>query len=164
MSSDDETPSLSEKEKLTNEGCSQSMHSSTSSGLRQRFRITSRQSTSKEGSLAVEFLENLQKINDGIFTQDSTEIESGVDVLADMNISNFEVDDENVLNINEIAGSEIRSSELCGRDENRVTFGPVGFVDLRVPQKKPTLLDTIYRYCKQMSISPLMFKRERLCV
>ncbi|GJQ83917.1 hypothetical protein Trydic_g19855 [Trypoxylus dichotomus] len=145
MSSDeDETPSLSEEEKQQQQqqlrkatrddqdANSERQHTSSGASLvRRRFRVTGtdRLSSSpvKEGSLASEFLESIQKVND------DEPIESGVDALsADLNVSNFSVDSENVLNVHQVTGTDIRNAEF-GADSRDLglVFSPLGFVDLR---------------------------------
>ncbi|KAK9752721.1 hypothetical protein QE152_g4042 [Popillia japonica] len=156
MSSDDDTPSLSEEDKQQHQQQPNRMesqpftvnskditYSSSNTNVRQRFRVTSQKSSSplKEGSFSSEFLENIQKIGkcpsatrrtDVI--NDEEAIESGVDALADLNISNFRIDSDNVLNIDEVSGTDIRNAEF-GRDgfydDLETVYAPSGFVDLR---------------------------------
>lgn len=138
MSSDDETPSLSEEDKRNQEGQSGPERSS-SDGIRQRFRLSGKESELKEGSLRTDFLENIQKMSEAL----EEDIESGVDVLAD--VSNFEVDKENVLNINEVTGADIREAEFSSRDELRTVFSPRGFVDLRREDSEFTFVGLLYK-------------------
>ncbi|KRT81306.1 hypothetical protein AMK59_5952, partial [Oryctes borbonicus] len=135
-SDDDETPSLSEEEKQQQQANRHDYDTKNTQqqqrSVRRRFRVTGGDHKSsspvKEGSLAGAFLENIQKVND-----DDDAIESGVDALsADLHVSNFSVDSENVLNVHQVTGSDIRNAEFGLDDRDlEMVFSPIGYVDLR---------------------------------
>ncbi|KAI4456263.1 tex2 protein-related [Holotrichia oblita] len=150
---DDDTPSLSEEDKQQHAnkketqqftGSKDGTATASNTSVRQRFRLNSYKSATplKEGSFGGEFLQNMQKISEGQpaavpededLADDESAIESGVDALAEINISNFRMDSDNVLNIDEVRGTDIRNAE----------FGQDGYYDDLETVNKPVWLTVL---------------------
>jgi hypothetical protein len=149
MSSDDDTPSI-EKDKKT-EDRAKHMTIATSGGLRQRFRLLRPKSSIREGTISKKSLAGLYNINTDKIEQalpEESEIESAVDALEDTNLQvehgvndrvikgisdqfdNIKVDDDNVVNVKEVSGSEVKTISWSTKIPKTV-YAPVGFVDLR---------------------------------
>lgn len=130
---------------------------SPSSGLRRRFRLFRQKKKAKEGTVTTADLQDIYSVTSGVQhpTSDTSStsymgaIESGVDVLdteshfrdsstednkilddISEQIANIEVDEERVLNMKELTGSEARE-KFYGEDTSVTVFAPVGFVDMR---------------------------------
>ncbi|EFA08264.1 testis-expressed protein 2 isoform X2 [Tribolium castaneum] len=125
-SDDDDTPSI-EKDRNV--------------GLRQRFRLLKSKS-SKEGTISKKSLASIYSINSDKIEQalpEENDIESAVDALEEIganfkilkeieqDFDNIKIDDENVVNIKEVSGEEIREIQ----SKPQTVYAPVGFVDLR---------------------------------
>ncbi|XP_022917280.2 testis-expressed protein 2 isoform X1 [Onthophagus taurus] len=149
MSSDDDddnTRSLSEEQdKLEKDSSQKNQNQTKSTGIKQRYKvINSNTLKEKEGVVNLEFVEAIQKI-----TEEDEEVESGIDVLADLNVSNFNLDkEENVLNINQITGDEIRAEIVNEKNVYKcnTVFSPIGFVDLRPKPVDFTWKDYLKQY------------------
>ncbi|KAJ8942024.1 hypothetical protein NQ318_002778 [Aromia moschata] len=161
MSSDDDTPSI---EKDKKEEKQPPTPPPSSGGLSHRFRMFKQKSLVKEGTVKIKDLSKLYNINtekvDQELPEDSEDVESAVDALEEpslkaeptesakktvsmeevlrlvgQKIDNIQPDSENVINVKEVSGVEMRSSFFEGGDTKTV-FAPTGFVDLRpVPVK-----------------------------
>ncbi|XP_063917342.1 testis-expressed protein 2 isoform X3 [Zophobas morio] len=148
MSSDDDTPSI-EKDKKTED---RAKLAASGGGLRQRFRLL-KKTANKEGTVTRRNLTSLYNINTDKIEQalpEETEIESAVDALEDANLQttaedkvltalehdydNIKLDAENVINIKEVSGSEVREVHWASKTPKTV-FAPVGYVDFRVKPK-----------------------------
>lgn len=123
MSSDDETPSLSEKE--SKPSTSQNTSASEKGKEKRRIRINSVRQVVDLSS------EDLEQIHD-ITTDGDEDIEDGVDVLISGVVEGIEnVNSTNDgLNVDVVHGSELRDTFFSTSDD-RTVFAPQGFVDLR---------------------------------
>ncbi|XP_056641762.1 testis-expressed protein 2 isoform X3 [Diorhabda sublineata] len=153
MSSDEDTPSL-EKDKKD-----EKFLSVTPSSFKHKFRFF-RKNNKEEGTIKTNDLSKIYNINtenkEQTLPEDSEGVESAVDALEETDlktqtpvkisdeeivrtvthkIDNFEVDSENVINIREVTGSEIRERFFDCKDEEKTVFAPTGFVDLRPKAK-----------------------------
>lgn len=145
MSSDDETPSI-EKDKKTDE----KSKIPQSGGLRQRFRLLKPKSQIREGSISKKSLASLYNINTEKIEQalaEENEIENAVDALEETTLQqeiasgkilkeieqqfdNIKIDNDNVVNIKEVNGNEVRAIHWASKTPKTV-FAPIGFVDFR---------------------------------
>ncbi|XP_044252894.1 testis-expressed protein 2 isoform X2 [Tribolium madens] len=123
-SDDDDTPSI-EKDRNV--------------GLRQRFRLLkSKTGGAREGTISRKNLASIYSINNDKIEQalpEENDIESAVDALEEIganfkilkeiehDFDNIKIDEENVVNIKEVSGDEMK--------EKSIVYAPVGFVDLR---------------------------------
>ncbi|XP_065158108.1 testis-expressed protein 2 isoform X1 [Atheta coriaria] len=144
MSSDDEgTTSLSDKkdDKDNNAGGSKS-NSKHGSKQKRNITVVNKDGKKETKTTTVGFLDDLQKINMGIEI-DQSDVESGVDVLAQ--IDNIDVDIDQI-NITQISGEDIRKGYF-DKDATQETtvFSPMGFVDLRPPPEPDTNWQYFYR-------------------
>lgn len=145
MSSDEDTPSLEKDKKDV-----------TPSSFKHKFRFF-RKSHKEEGTIKTSDLSKIYNINmenkEQTLPEDSEGVESAVDALEETDlkpqttpvkmsneeilktvtqkIDNLEIDNENVINIREVTGSEIREKFFNCKDEEKTVFAPTGFVDLR---------------------------------
>ncbi|CAG9824129.1 unnamed protein product [Phaedon cochleariae] len=150
MSSDEDTSSL-EKDKNNEKA---------SSGVRHRFRFFKKHHQ-EEGTVKVNDLSKLYNINtesaEQALPEDSEGVESAVDALEETDqksdtptikvaslevlksvcqkIDNLEIGDNNVVDIREVSGMELKEKFFdCNEDTVKTVFAPTGFVDLR-PKK-----------------------------
>lgn len=165
MSSDeDATPSLEKDTSSSKKG----VVTVSPSGLRRRFKLFKERHAPKEGTISTESLRDICSVTSGFersLTSDFVEdIESGVDVLEEgglqegrcgsdvlaveeilneitEHIENIGVDDEKVLHVREMDGSETKEM-FNGEDKEVTVFAPVGFVDMRnyIERKPPNYL------------------------
>ncbi|RZC34748.1 testis-expressed sequence 2 protein, partial [Asbolus verrucosus] len=147
MSSDDDTPSI-EKDRKTEERAK-----AATGGLRQRFRLLKPKSSPREGTISKSGLAKLYNINTDKIEQalpEESEIESAVDALEDANLQsdesvdpdvlkrieeefdNIKIDKDDVINVKEVSGSEVKQMHWVSRRPKTV-YSPVGFVDMRAP-------------------------------
>ncbi|CAG9860576.1 unnamed protein product [Phyllotreta striolata] len=151
MSSDEDTPSL-DKDKKNEKLLSVTPPSS----FKQKFRFF-RRHHQEEGAIKINDLSKLCNINtenaEQVLPEESEGVENAVDALEEsalrskprqdelsseevlkvvaQRISNIEFDNDNVINIREVSGSEIREKYFDCREEEKAVFAPTGFVDLR---------------------------------
>lgn len=189
MSSDEDTTSI-DKDAARRKEKKKSVASP--SGLRRRFKLFRNKSPQKEGHIASSGLREICSIASGLERPvlPSDEIESGVDVLEENDfgegqdtippdvetfvdetevlqeisehIENMEVDGEQVLNVNELSGTEAK--EKFARENESVTvFAPVGFVDMRdYTERTPTdyrwmlqkwlLINNVFFICRYLLV------------
>lgn len=148
MSSDDDTPSI-EKDKKTEDRAKFS-RPSPSSGLRHRFKLLKTRASPIEGTVSRRGLTSLYNINTDKVEQalpEENDVESAVDALEDTNLNlvqenrsivmqgleqfdNIKVGHDNVINVSEVRGSEVKQISWHSRSPKTV-YSPIGFVDFR---------------------------------
>ncbi|XP_017774640.1 PREDICTED: testis-expressed sequence 2 protein isoform X2 [Nicrophorus vespilloides] len=145
MSSDDETPSLSDKDE------SSPVESAATSEKKKKIKIVKDLTVSSEAVASVGFLQNLQNINLGYEDDTKSDIESGVDAL--LQLDNVELDGEEVL-IKEQTGIEIRNEYLEDKSwgKESTVFAPSGFVDLRPLPEEPTWTNFVQKYKVHLAV------------
>lgn len=156
MSSDEDTPSLDKDKKLE-----KSLHQSPSNSLRHRFRFLRHKAPVEEGTVKEKDLSKIYNINaeknEEVLREDSEEVENAVDALEETGlktdtsegkakvsnnpdvlkyvtekIDNIDLDDDQVIHIQEVTGTEIRDTYFdCQEDKPKTVYAPTGFVDLR---------------------------------
>lgn len=151
MSSDEETQSL-EKDKKDEK----ILPLPSPSSFKRKFRFF-KKGHQEEGTVKINELSKLYNINaenvEQALPEESDGVESAVDALEESNlkteydksdktttedilnfvtqkISNIDIDDESVINVKEVSGTEIREKFFDCKEEMTV-FAPTGFVDLR---------------------------------
>lgn len=146
MSSDEDTTPSLEKDTIKTK---------KTTGLRRRFKLfKQKHSSPKEGTIGTSDLQDIYAVTSDIqrplATDFNEDVESGVDALEEDNlmqsnvledekgilneiaehVDNIEVDDEEVLNVREVSGCDIRNKSN-GEEKSVTVFAPVGFVDMR---------------------------------
>ncbi|KAH1026194.1 hypothetical protein HUJ05_010750 [Dendroctonus ponderosae] len=168
MSSDDETSSV-DKEKKPHS-------SDTLRQKFRFFKHHSDKNTSKEGTVNINSLSKIYNINtenvEQALPEDvSEDVESAVDALEETDFKrsspekndkrleseniikkvaqkfvNIDVDKDNVINITQVSGDEVRKRFFAEDTKMSTVFAPTGFIDVRIPKRRPSTDANILNY------------------
>ncbi|ERL93017.1 hypothetical protein D910_10319 [Dendroctonus ponderosae] len=109
--------------------------------------LSSDKNTSKEGTVNINSLSKIYNINTENVEQALPEdVSEDVESAVAQKFVNIDVDKDNVINITQVSGDEVRKRFFAEDTKMSTVFAPTGFIDVRIPKRRPSTDANILNY------------------